>query len=97
MRDLSEYATLAFLAAFDVKPPSGDKPTQVGQKRVTYIALSKKIMPLLAELFAKFKASAQVYEDGTIEAALSVSYTTLKWEYSLTTWIGLLNPNQTQV
>lgn len=81
MRDLSEYATLAFLAAFDVKPLSGDKPTQAGQKRVTYIALSKKIMPTLAELFAKFKASSEVYEDGTIEAVLSAYSIPIKLKY----------------
>ncbi|KAG5219402.1 Protein MON [Salix suchowensis] len=39
MRDLSEYATLAFLAAFDVQPST---LTQTGPKRITYIALMKK-------------------------------------------------------
>ncbi|KAF7333497.1 Protein MON2 [Mycena venus] len=39
MRDLSEFATLPFLAAFDV--PANPK-SQTPQKRITYIALAKK-------------------------------------------------------
>ena len=68
LRDLSEYATLPFMAAFDV-PSSSTKP----QKRVSYIALSKKAMPQLVDLFLKFKASPEIYLNGTLEAILSVS------------------------
>lgn len=68
LRDLSEYATLPFMAAFDV-PSSGAKP----QKRVSYIALSKKTMPHLVDLFLKFKTNPEIYADGTLEAILSVS------------------------
>lgn len=74
IRDLSEYATLPFLAAFDVEPavdPSSGK-VQTGQKRITYIALSKKTMPILVDLFLKFKENAEIYVDGTLEAVLSV-------------------------
>lgn len=68
LRDLSEYATLPFMAAFDV-PSSGARP----QKRVSYIALSKKTMPQLVDLFLKFKANLEIYANGTLEAILSVS------------------------
>lgn len=69
MRDLSEYATLPFLAAFDVQAlPKSQTP----QKRITYIAISKKTMPMLVELFLKFKGKAEIYGDGTLEAVLSV-------------------------
>jgi hypothetical protein len=68
LRDLSEYATLPFMAAFDV-PSSDSKP----QKRVSYIALSKKTMPQLVDLFLKFKASPEIYTNGTLEVILSVS------------------------
>lgn len=68
LRDLSEYATLPFMAAFDV-PSSGTKP----QKRVSYIALSKKTMPQLVDLFLKFKTNPEIYVNGTLEAILSVS------------------------
>ena len=72
LRDLSEYVTLPFMAAFDVAT-SGSKP----QKRVSYIALSKKVMPKLVELFLKFKTNAEIYVNGTLEALLSVSASTL--------------------
>lgn len=69
MRDLSEYATLPFLAAFDVQVlPKSQTP----QKRITYIAIAKKTMPILVELFLKFKDKAEIYRDGTLEAVLSV-------------------------
>lgn len=69
MRDLSEYATLAFLAAFDVPPST---LTQTGPKRITYIALMKKTMPLLVDLYLQFKAKPDIYADGTLEAVISV-------------------------
>ena len=68
LRDLSEYATLPFMAAFDV-PSSTTRP----QKRVSYIALSKKVMPQLVDLFLRFKTNPEIYVDGTLEAILSVS------------------------
>ena len=68
LRDLSEYATLPFMAAFDVPSPS-TKP----QKRVSYIALSKKTTPQLADLFLRFKTNLEIYVNGTLEAILSVS------------------------
>ena len=69
MRDLSEYATLPFMAAFDVpvQPKSQTPP-----KRITYIAISKKTMPMLVDLFLRFKNQAEIYVDGTLEAVLSV-------------------------
>ena len=69
IRDLSEYATLPFLAAFDVQP--GPK-TQSPPKRITYIALSKKMMPMLVDLFLRFKDNVGIYLDGTVESVLSV-------------------------
>ena len=81
LRDLSEYATLAFVAAFDVP---GDAPTsqpataatskQSTGKRVTYIGISKKTMPLLVERFLQFQDQAAIFVDGTVEAICSVRY-----------------------
>ena len=77
LRDLSEYSTLAFLAAFDAPDPtphaSSGKQNRTPQRRVTYIALSKKTMPQLVDLFLQFKNDGSVYNDGTVEAILSVS------------------------
>jgi len=68
LRDLSEYATLPFMAAFDA-PSSSTRP----QKRVSYIALAKKAMPQLVDLFLRFKTNPEIYTNGTLEAILSVS------------------------
>ncbi|KAJ7123851.1 hypothetical protein C8R43DRAFT_1098976 [Mycena crocata] len=78
MRDLSEFATLPFLAAFDV--PANPK-TQTPGKRITYIALAKKTMPMLVELFLRFKDRQEIYIDGTIEAVLSAYSIPVKLKY----------------
>ena len=74
LSDLSSYATLPFLAAFDVQDnvlPTGS-PSRHAPKRVTYIALAKKTMPMLVDLYLEYKDSKEVYADGTLEAVLSV-------------------------
>ncbi|KAF7416059.1 hypothetical protein PC9H_002319 [Pleurotus ostreatus] len=78
MRDLSEYATLTFLAAFDVQPST---LTQTGPKRITYIALMKKTMPLLVDLYSQFKATPDIYADGTLEAVISAYSIPIKMKY----------------
>lgn len=84
MRDLSEYATLPFLAAFDVQsvspksaPGSPVKASTIPPKRITYIGLVKKTLPLLVDLFLRFKNNLDIYVDGTVEAVLSVSRRTI--------------------
>ncbi|KAJ2924060.1 hypothetical protein H1R20_g13035, partial [Candolleomyces eurysporus] len=81
MKDLSEYATLAFLAAFDVQPQPNSHTPQTPQKRVTYIALSKKAMPMLVDLFMRFRSSLEIYTDGTLEAVLSAYSIPIKLKY----------------
>ncbi|KAL0563857.1 Endocytosis and vacuole integrity protein [Marasmius crinis-equi] len=56
LKDLSEFTTLPFLAAFDVPQVPG---SQTPKKRVTYIALTKKTMPLLVELMVRFRDSVE--------------------------------------
>ena len=78
MRDLSEYVTLPFLAAFDVPELPAAASSQPArsrgpQKRVTYIGLSRKTMPQLVDLFLSFKEDSNIYNDGTVESLLSVS------------------------
>lgn len=75
MRDLSEYATLPFIAAFDVKTrkkkPKSAYPEM--QKRVTYIGICKKTMVMLVELLKRFSACClEIYVDGTLEAVFGV-------------------------
>lgn len=71
MRDISEFTILPFMAAFDVQP-SSKASSQTPQKRVTYIGLSKRTMPMLVDLFMRFKSNPEIYVDGTLEAILSV-------------------------
>ncbi|OCH93573.1 hypothetical protein OBBRIDRAFT_885401 [Obba rivulosa] len=70
LRDLSEYVTLPFIAAFDVQ-----------NKRVTYIALSKKAMPILVELYLRFKDQVDIYADGTLETIFSAYGIPMKLKY----------------
>ncbi|OJT09170.1 Protein MON2 -like protein [Trametes pubescens] len=84
LRDLSEYATLPFLAAFDIPPAapsSTSRAARSGPTRVTYIALSKKVMPLLVDLFLRFKEDAAIYGDGTVEALFAAYSIPIKLKY----------------
>lgn len=76
IRDLSEFATLAYVASFDAPPESTSTSSsaKLPPKRITYIALTKKTIPLLVELYQKFKDDILIYVDGTLEAVLSVSF-----------------------
>ncbi|KAH9847754.1 hypothetical protein C2E23DRAFT_740985 [Lenzites betulinus] len=84
LRDLSEYATLPFLAAFDIPaaaPSATSRAGRTGPSRVTYIALSKKAMPQLVELFLRFKDDAAIYGDGTVEALFAAYSIPIKMKY----------------
>jgi len=86
LRDLSEYVTLPFLAAFDVHESasvatSREKSSRIPQKRVTYIGLSKKTMPQLVDLFLSFKEEVAIYNDGTVESILSAYAIPMKLKY----------------
>ncbi|KAF7329520.1 Protein MON2 [Mycena kentingensis (nom. inval.)] len=76
--DLAEYATLAFLAAFDA--PANPR-TGTPQRRVTYIALCKKVMPTLVSLFLEFRERVEIYADGTLESLLSAYAIPVKLKY----------------
>ena len=92
LRDLSEYATLAFIASFDVPeaPKYGTKlasttsppsQQQQQQKRITYIALAKICMPKLADLFLQFKDKDEIFVDEIVEAILSAYSVPIKLKY----------------
>ncbi|TFY62206.1 hypothetical protein EVJ58_g4016 [Rhodofomes roseus] len=84
LRDLSEYATLPFLAAFDIPSRASvvsATPSRSTAGRVTYIALSKKIMPVLVELFLRFKGQSAIYLDGTVERICSAYAIPIKMKY----------------
>ncbi|KAK2460493.1 hypothetical protein APHAL10511_007499 [Amanita phalloides] len=77
IRDLSEYTTLPFLASFELQGQN----SKTGPSKITYIALAKKMMPLLVELYSRFKDSVNVYMDGTVEALLSAYSIPIKMKY----------------
>ena len=96
LRDLSEYATLAFIASFDVpqarsqqsaepstaaQAPTTTTGTAPPRKRITYIALAKMCMPKLAELFLRFREKDEVFVDGSVEAVLSAYAVPIKFKY----------------
>jgi hypothetical protein len=90
LRDLSEYATLAFIASFDVPQAEPSMATQASdstttnapqRKRITYIALAKMCMPKLSELFLRFKDKEEMFVDGTVEAVLSAYAVPIKFKY----------------
>jgi hypothetical protein len=81
--DLSEYVTLAFVAAFDVEdtsPSNSRVDVQKPPKRVTYIALCKKTMPRLVRQYIEFKDQVDIYNDGTVERVLSVRHCQIECE-----------------
>jgi hypothetical protein len=94
LRDLSEYATLAFIASFDVpqaRSQQSAEPSTAAQapstttaparKRITYIALAKMCMPKLAELFLRFREKDEIFVDGSVEAVLSAYAVPIKFKY----------------
>ena len=87
LRDLSEYATLAFIASFDVPESARQETTKIAsttsqpQKRITYIALAKICMPKLADLFLQFKDKDEVFVDEIVEAVLSAYAVPIKLKY----------------
>jgi hypothetical protein len=94
LRDLSEYATLAFIASFDVPRARGQQSTELPtatqspttmttplRKRITYIALAKMCMPKLAELFLRFRERDEIFVDGSVEAVLSAYAVPIKLKY----------------
>jgi hypothetical protein len=79
LRDLAGYVTLPFLAAFDAPQVmyvrSGEtqaKPSSSGRKRVTYIGLAKKVMPLIVSIYNEHQQQELIYEDGTLETIFAV-------------------------
>lgn len=78
IKDLAECASLPFLAAFDAPR---DSRFQTPQRRITYIAVAKKIMPMLVQLYLRFKDSAEIYADGTVESILSAYSIPVKLKY----------------
>ncbi|KZP24026.1 hypothetical protein FIBSPDRAFT_785328 [Athelia psychrophila] len=81
MRDLSEFSTLPFLAAFDVQTSGPSGKSSAPKKRITYIGLVKRTMPLLVDLFSRFRDNIDIYVDGTLETVISAYSIPIKMKY----------------
>lgn len=75
LSDLSEYLALAFVGAFDSESESGVKGRSKVVQRVTYIALTKEVMPHIIWLYAKYKDDKSIYDGGAVERMFYVSCT----------------------
>jgi hypothetical protein len=65
LKDLAGFVTLAF---------SRTSPQEIKGKRrkLTYIAVSKRAIPQLSQLYLRFKGTPEMYADGTVEAIFTV-------------------------
>ncbi|GAA5902486.1 Mon2p [Sporobolomyces salmoneus] len=69
LSDLSEYLTLAYLAPFEAQPDGSGRFKQAQQ--VTFIALTKEVMPHVLWLYQKYRDDSSIYEQGAVEKMLS--------------------------
>ncbi|KAG8801542.1 hypothetical protein FRC17_006613 [Serendipita sp. 399] len=84
LADLAYFITLAFTSSSDLHDlstvPRGNDSIKV--KKVTYIALCKRVMPLLAHLYSRFKKLPDIYANGTVEAILAAYSIPIKLKYN---------------
>lgn len=73
LSDLAEYVKLAFTAPFESAPPESSVPGR-GRvpQQVTYVALTKEVMPHVQWLFKKYRDDASVYQQGAVKKMLEV-------------------------
>lgn len=77
LKDLAGFVTLAFSRT----QPQDKK----GKNRIlTYIAVSKRAIPQLSQLYLRFKGTPEIYADGSVEAVFTVCISA-QWECSLLT------------
>ncbi|KAF9232399.1 hypothetical protein BU15DRAFT_81311 [Melanogaster broomeanus] len=74
MRDLSDYCTLPFLAGFHTHAVQASAPVSPTtpvpgstRKQITYVAVSKKTMPSLVELYLRFKIVLRSMKTGRLK------------------------------
>ncbi|SGY81478.1 BQ5605_C009g05501 [Microbotryum silenes-dioicae] len=73
LSDLSEYLTYAFVASFDREPEAmmGAKGKGRPTQRITYVALSKEVMPHVYWLYQRYREDVTVYDQGAVEMMLA--------------------------
>ncbi|KAL8279821.1 hypothetical protein RQP46_007671 [Phenoliferia psychrophenolica] len=81
LSDLSEYLTLAFIAAFDSEIDNSAKSKPRMSQRVTYIALAKEVMPHVLWLYVRYKDDISIYEQGAVERMFAAYSLPLKLKH----------------
>ena len=71
LSDLSDYLTLAYTSSFEC-PSDGSGRFKQSQS-VTFVALTKEVMPHALWLYQKYRGEPAVYEQGAVEKMLAVS------------------------
>ncbi|GAA5982187.1 hypothetical protein JCM5350_003486 [Sporobolomyces pararoseus] len=69
LSDLSDYLTLAYLAPFEAQPDGSGRIKQPQQ--ITFIALTKEVMPHILWLYQKYRDDSLIYEQGAVEKMLN--------------------------
>ncbi|GAA5884135.1 hypothetical protein JCM6882_002154 [Rhodosporidiobolus microsporus] len=70
LSDLSEYLKLAFVAPFEAEPDSSLLGRAKVPQQVTYIALTKEVMPHVQWLYRKYREDVSVYQQGAVRRML---------------------------
>jgi len=97
LSDLSDYLILAYFAPFEAPPDGSGRIKQAQQ--VTFIALTKEVMPHILWLYQKYRDDSSIYEQGAIEKMLSVRQTFTSHSLALADLIfssGLRSTDATQ-
>lgn len=71
--DLAEYSTLPYLATFENQPTMPNSSRQLPVQKITYIALSKAVMPKSLSLFLQHASTVEIFTSGAAEQLLRVS------------------------
>lgn len=82
LSDLAEFASLAYMADTSTK--------------LTFVALSKLAMPKMAEVFGRYSSDPTLYEDGTVESMIGVSYNQVQFT-STNRGLGILDTDQAEI
>ena len=96
LSDYAYFVTLAFSETVDQTTPTIKQDSVSLAKRATYIAMCKRIMPLLSHLYSRFKGNVELYSDGTVEAILKVCVQE-QWATLLITSTGIRDSHKAQV
>ncbi|KAH8929287.1 hypothetical protein BT69DRAFT_1345966 [Atractiella rhizophila] len=77
LTDLAEYMSLAYIAPFDASIAEGRNSSM----HISYVCLSKKVMPKVVHLFEQHRSDLAVFQDGALERLYSAFSIPLRLKY----------------